>query len=282
MTSGSLVRTVGRPRKNSGEGAIDRSQSQTVQKALAILEAVAKAEEGFKLTDVSRSLGLSTSVTHRLLATLSQERFVERDPISGRYELGVRFIELARLSQRQHPISLSTLNLMQKLSRETDDVILLMLEDHGEALCVDRVDGKAPVIIAGSQIGARLPLHCGGAPFALLAFSSNQYIDDYLRTPLSKKTPKTVVEPNAVRKRIEEARRRGYTVGDEDLFEHVVAVGAPVFGLGGRMLGSLSIGGIKPRFDRARIKQVGEILRHATDFLSRNLAENTEVMGEMP
>lgn len=281
MNTTTLARNVGRPRKNSGEGSIDRSQSQTVQKALAIMEVVAKAEEGFTLTDVSRTLGLSTSVTHRLLATLSQERFVERDPISGRYGLGVRFIELARLSQRQHPISLSTLNLMQKLSRETDDVILLMLEDHGEALCVDRVDGKAPVIVAGSQIGARLPLHCGGAPFAILAFSTDRYIDQFLTTPLSKKTSKTVIETNAVRKRIEEARRRGYTIGDEDLFEHVVAVGAPVFGLGGRLLGSLSIGGIKPRFDRTRIRQIGEKLRDAAANLSQSLSENTVVKGEI-
>lgn len=272
-------RSVGRPRKNAGEGAIDRGHSQTVQKAVAVLQSVAGAEAGCTLTDIARSMSMSTTVCHRLLATLEHERLVERDLVSGRYRLGLRFVELARRAQRQHPISLSTINLMQELSRETNDVILLMVEDRGEALCVDRVEGRAPVIVAGSQIGSRLPLHCGGAPFAILAFSSDDFIESILSRPLAQRTPRTIIDPFAVRARISEARDRGYTVGDEDLFEYVVAVGAPLYGTGGRMLGSLSVGGIKPRYDAKRIRQVGARLRDAAVALSKTLREKNGFEG---
>lgn len=270
---------VGRPRKNAGDSAVDRGQSQTVQKAVAVLHAVAGAENGCTLTDIARSMGMPTTVCHRLLATLDHERFVERDELTGRYRLGLRFVELARRAQRQHPISLSTINLMRDLSCETNDVILLMVEDRGEALCVDRVEGRAPVIVAGSQIGARLPLHCGGAPFAILAFSSDEFVESVLARPLSQRTARTMVDPLAVRARIAEARERGYTVGDEDLFEYVVAVGAPIFGAGGRMLGALSVGGIKPRYDGKRIRQVGTRLGDAAAALSMTLRDKTGFEG---
>lgn len=282
MARPSLRRPVGRPRKNTGESALDRGHSQTVQKAVSVLQAVAGAEQGCTLTDAAALLEMPMTVCHRLLATLEHERLVERDLATGRYRLGLRFVELARRAQRQHPISLSTINLMQELSRETNDVILLMVEDRGEALCVDRVEGRSPVIVAGSQIGSRLPLHCGGAPFAIMAFSSDTVIESLLARPLAARTPRTIVDPLAIRARIAEARERGYTVGDEDLFEYVVAVGAPIYGAGGRLLGSLSVGGIKPRYDAKRIRQVGARLRDAASELSRTLRDKSGFEGGNP
>lgn len=272
-------RPVGRPRKSGDAGGADRDLSQTVRKAVSVLQAVAAGEAGSTLTDVARALGVSTSVCHRLLATLDHEQLVERDEATGRYRLGLRFVELARRAQRQHPISLSTINLMHELSRETDDVILLMVENRGEALCVDRVEGRAPVIVAGSQIGSRLPLHCGGAPFAILAFSDDAFIDEVLSRPLAKRTPRTTIDPTAVRQRIADTRARGFAIGDEDLFEYVVAVGAPIYGAGGQMLGAISVGGIKPRYDATRVLEVGAKLRAAAAALSASLREKSGLEG---
>ena len=272
-------RSVGRPRKSGDAAVPDRDLSQTVRKAVSVLQAVSAGEGGSTLTDIARALDVSTTVCHRLLATLDHEQLVGREPSTGRYRLGMRFVELARRAQRQHPISLSTINLMHQLSQETDDVILLMVENRGEALCVDRVEGRAPVIVAGSQIGSRLPLHCGGAPFAILAFSDDAFIDEVLSRPLTKATPRTTIDPTAIRQRIADTRARGFSIGDEDLFKYVGAVGAPFFGPGGHMLGAISVGGIKPRYDATRVLEIGARLRDAAAALSASLREKSSLEG---
>lgn len=77
-------------------------------------------------------------------------------------------------------------------------------------------------------------------------------------------TQRTVVDPVAVRERIGEARERGFTVGEEDLFDYIVAIGVPIRGVGGELLGSLSVGSINHRYPHERCIEVGHQLKEIT------------------
>lgn len=255
------------PAKLAKSQSVDKDTSHSLVKAAGILREVGSAKEGRTLMEVVAATGLSTTVCFRMLSTLERERFVQKDVASGRYTLGLGLIGLARLSLQQQVISQLTARMMADAARELNDVALLMVPDGDRALCIDRKEGDAPIITSGTTIGSRPPLHCGGGPFAILAFSPDAFVDEYLERPLEKPTSHSVIDPKKIRARIKEARERGYTVGDEDLFEHVVAIGVPIFGPTGTLLGSISIGGVKPRYDAKRIREAGEWLRNA----ARNL-----------
>jgi DNA-binding IclR family transcriptional regulator len=235
----------------------DKDVSLSIVKAAAILREVGASKDGRTLTEIVGATDLSTTVCFRMLATLERERFVDKDITTGRYRLGFGLIGLARHVLHQQAVGPLTARMMVDAARELDDVALLMVLDGDRALCIDRKEGDAPIISLGTHIGSRQPLHCGGAPFAILAFSPDEFIDEYLDRPLEKLTPHTVTDPRKIRARIAEARARGYTVGDEDLYEHIVAIGVPIFGPTRTLLGSISVGGVKPRYTHRRIKQVG-------------------------
>lgn len=245
---------------------VDKDVSHSIVKAAGILREVGASKEGRALMEVVAATGLSTTVCFRMLATLERERFVEKDA-TGRYTLGLGLIGLARLSLQQQVIGQLTARMMADAARELNDVALLMVPDGDRALCIDRKEGDTPIITSGTNIGSRPPLHCGGGPFAILAFSPEDFIDEYLARPLEKPTSRSVNDPKKIRARIKAAKQVGYTVGNEDLFEHVVAVGVPIFGPTGTLLGSISIGGVKPRYDDKRIREAGEWLSKA----ARNL-----------
>jgi DNA-binding IclR family transcriptional regulator len=246
---------------------IDKDISHSIVKAAGILREVGSAKEGRTLMEVVAATGLSTTVCFRMLSTLERERFVEKDGSTGRYTLGLSLIGLARLSLQQQVISQLTARMMADAARELNDVALLMVPDGDRALCIDRKEGDTPIITSGTTIGSRPPFHCGGAPFAILAFSPDDFIEEYLARPLEKPTSRSVNDPRKIRARIREAKELGYTVGNEDLFEHVVAVGVPIFGPTGTLLGSISIGGVKPRYDEKRIREAGQWLRKAAQDL---------------
>ena len=233
----------------------------SVQKATALLRLIGQARDGCTLTELCERSGLALTVCHRLLATLEFEGLVERARLTGKFNLGAGLIGLAGKALHSSSIQTTILATLETAVLETHDSGLLMVADRSEAVCVARVEGDNPTNVVGTRVGTRTPLHCGGAPFAILAFSPDEFIETYLSRPLEKRTEKTIVDPAAIRARIHETVSRGYAVGDEDLFPYIVAVGVPVFEPGGQLFGAVSVGHLKQSYNNHRIAEVGALLR---------------------
>lgn len=236
-------------------------QSLSVTKAITILSAVADAHVPPTVSEIIAKVGFGKTVVLRMIATLTAHRLLERDVQSNRYMLGTGLITLAHTAISKHPLSLRAAPVLSEIVRTTGDIGLLMVEDRGMALCIERKVGASPIATVGTNIGTRSPLHCGGGPFALLAFSSDEFISEYLSQPLEARTAATVTDPEKIWDRIREAREHGYTIGNEDLFQYVVAVGVPIRDAGGKLLGSLSIGSINHRYPADRCREIGIQLR---------------------
>ena len=63
---------------------------------------------------------------------------------------------------------------------------------------------------------------------------------------------------------IAEFREQRYTVGNGDLFQYFVAVGVPVYGSAGDLIGAISVGDIAQKYPPERIQEVGRILVEIT------------------
>jgi len=240
-----------------------KGESLMVRKAIAVLRLFAEDVDSLGLQDVVAGTGLSKTVCHRLLATLVSERFLVQSPQTSRYSLGPDLIVFARRGVGRTKLLEAAEPALLELARETGDVALLHILDHGTALCIDRRDGDYPIRTAGVQVGGRLPLHCGGGPMALLSFAPPEVARDVLQEPLEACTSRTVTDVAAIHRRIEEVRKRGYAIGDQDAIDYVVAIGAPIIH-DGKLVGALSVGGIKPRYGRKRIAEVGKMTLAAT------------------
>lgn len=236
-------------------------KSLSVLKAVAVLRAVGTAAAPVSVSDTIASTGYGKTVVLRMLATLHAEDLIARDPTTGGYTTGFRLIEFAQKSLKQSPLILRANQFIDEIISLTQDCGLLMVRDGRESLCIDKRLGTTPIRDIGSEVGTRSPIHAGGGPFALLAFAEDDVVDEYLSQPLQTLTERTVVDPVKVRERIAEARERGFTIGNEDLFEYVVAVGVPIRDDSGKLLGSFSIGGINLRYPYERCMEVGEQLK---------------------
>ncbi|MHB1329679.1 MAG: IclR family transcriptional regulator [Gemmatimonadales bacterium] len=234
-------------------------QSLSVSKAIAILKVVGGAPDALSTSEIVGRVGLGKTAVLRILATLTAHKLLERDSRTNGYRLGNAFVSMAQTALRQHPLLLRASSLLEEIVSVTSDCGLMMVEDGGMSLCIEVKNGTYPISI-GTEIGTRSPLHCGGGPFALLAFAPDSFIEEYLSKPLEAPTPRTVTKPRKVWERIREARERGFTIGDEDLFEYVVAVGLPIFDHSGRLMGSISIGSINHRYSEARRLEVASTL----------------------
>lgn len=243
-------------------------RSLTVQKAISLLALISEQNHPIKLNEISKSSGIGKTVCLRMLSTLEYEGLIARDVQSGGYITGIRLIEFAGRALTGDSLRRVSGPVMDELARSTGDSIILFVRSKRLAMCIERRDGDAPVRAAGVDIGRGLYLHTGGAPFSLLSFLPESEQQAYLSEPLVKSTSQTILNPITLKHNIAKVQMDGYSIGDEDAIEHVVAVGAPLFGHEGRLLGALSVGGVKPRYTPERIQAMVGVVTEAAEKIS--------------
>ena len=255
---------------------MDKGESLSVRRAVGILRLFREPGRTLSLGDVVQHSGLSKTACHRFLSTWVVEGFLSQDKATGRYAVGPQLISFARSHLGVSSLRDTCREWLEKLAKETGDVALLYVVDADTALCLERFDGNYPVRVAGVEVGGRLPLHCGGGPLALLGFSQNELVERVLSKPLPRRTAHTLVTRQALRRCISETRARGYAIGNQDAFEYVVAVGAPIFNPAG-LVGSISVGGIEPRYRASRIAEIGRLVRGAADRITERFGGHSLV-----
>ena len=92
----------------------------SVQKALRILQAFSVERSEQSLMEIASATHLSVSTTHRLLATLEAEGFVERVPGNGLYRLAIKVFELGSIVLHGMEINIAGPILTHHTSCTTD------------------------------------------------------------------------------------------------------------------------------------------------------------------
>src|SRR5579862_3082872 len=69
-------------------------QSQILERTFEMLGALADCRAGLHASELTAKLDVHRSTTHRLIMILKSNRFIEKDPATGKYRLGPRIMEL--------------------------------------------------------------------------------------------------------------------------------------------------------------------------------------------
>lgn len=240
--------------------------SLSAVKAFEVFKVLCETGEPCTLTKLVQATGYPRTVTLRMVTTLEHCGFVERNHKSGLYAVSPMALHQVQKGVATSPYFTRIDLIMREVVKRTGDAAIHMVRKGNQALVMSRLEGSAPLRVLAAEAGMELPLHCGGAPLALLAFSSEVFIDDYLSRPLERRTNSTTTNPEKLRKMIMEFREQRYTVGNSDLFQYFVAIGVPIYGSDGDLIGAISVGDIAQQYPPERIQEIGRVL---VDITSR-------------
>jgi IclR family KDG regulon transcriptional repressor len=212
-----------------------------VQKALRVLMAFSRERPVWGVRELGAHLGFNQSTVHRLLRDLRQYAFVEQDPETRRYRLGNVYFHFLYVFQSNYPFITLAKPVMQDLAQLTQETVHLNLIEGEERICVESVESPQR-LRASMPIGEKSPLYAGGSAKCLLAFSSEGFIEDYLRrttfTPLTENTP---TDPQVIRRELQHFRSQGYATSLGERTPGLATLSAPIFDHGGALLASLSV-----------------------------------------
>jgi DNA-binding IclR family transcriptional regulator len=244
---------------------------QVIVKAAAILDLLASAGET-SAAELAQRLGEPRSSVYRLLSSLQQLDLVDGGSQRGTYRLGLKLLRLGGAVQERLDVRVAAIPAMERIHDKTGETVFLCVRRGGEAVCVERLDGRRVTSLA-LRLGGALPLHAGAAPRALLAFDSRAHWHEYLASgPRAYADGETPLSADELIPTLESIRQEGLSISDEDVTPGIAAIGAPVFDHRGHVCAALSISGVRQAI-------VGEHSAHVRELVLEGAAEASRALG---
>jgi IclR family transcriptional regulator, acetate operon repressor len=219
---------------------------------------------------IARELDLSKAVVHRILTTLSRRGLLAPDPSTRGYHLGPAAAALGARALRESELRAAAMPVLRELQRATDETTTVSALVPGGRVYLDQIESAREIKMT-VELGRRFPLHAGSSSTCILAFLPPDQQDAVLSAPLDRLTSKTVCDPDVLRKRLLDVRRRGVAFSEGERQQGAGSVAAPVFDLDGSVLGAISVCGPVDRVDRSTRERFVPLLTAAADRISRQL-----------
>jgi IclR family acetate operon transcriptional repressor len=244
--------------------------TQTVLKALDVLECLASTDQPLTVPKLARLCGLSRPTAYRLLTTLQSRGYVmhTRD---GHYDLGTNVLSLSKSLLEHLDLPEVAKPALQQLSQASDETTHLGLLDGARILYIGKVESSQTLRLH-SAIGTRNSLYSTAMGKAILAFLAPEERAGLLdQITLVAYTPNTITDRSVLAGRLAEIRARGWAIDDTENEEGIRCIGAPIFNHEGRPVAALSISGPAYRLSISRLVEFSQLVLKAAGDVSFQL-----------
>jgi IclR family KDG regulon transcriptional repressor len=244
--------------------------SQTVLKALAVLECVANADRPLSAAEVADICKIARPTAYRLLTTLAARDYVTQ--VNGPYfRLGTQALSLSRKLLDSIDLPELARPYMRQLGDVTNETVYLSTLNDSEILYVAKIE-STQAIRTSCVIGTHNNLYSTSMGKAVLAFlpadEQAELVEHLQIIPL---TSKTLKDRAALVEELANIRRQGYAIDDEENEEGVRCLGTPIFDRTGRVFAAISISGPAYRLSVSRIKELSSLLIDKASAISARL-----------
>tara|TARA_R110001599_G_scaffold62921_3_gene175212 strand:+ start:21342 stop:22127 length:786 start_codon:yes stop_codon:yes gene_type:complete len=233
----------------------------SIIKVLRVLQTIPQMDKGATAKRIQEAMDLPRPTIYRLLNTLEQEGFVERNPVNGEYVLGTQLIFLSQRAVLQHPLQERVRATLRAIGETTGETVHLGIPYGTHMTFVDKIESSKSVRMA-SYIGMPVPMHSTSVGKAYLAALDDATREQYLpRLTLSKITSRTLNTLEALREELARTQLRGYAIDDEENESGIVCFAQAIHGVDGQIAGAISVSTPRYRLTKGSQANIVESIR---------------------
>jgi len=265
-----IARLIPSGEPNIDDDAEDRQRSgvQSLGRAFAILEEVARHREGIGLAELSKRVGLHNSTTFHLAKTMVSLGYLRQERDSKRYRVGRPLFALAASALDEiEMVNLAT-PVLEDLSRESGESGHFAVRMGDSVIVIARTSGTGAFQLT-DRVGVVRPAHCTALGKIILASLRPDQLKRFLeRVELKPSTKKSITEPSVLLREIAEIRRSAIAFDDGEFNPEVRCVAVPVYNFTGDVIGALGISGPIWRMSDQMLQSRAKLVQTAANRLS--------------
>lgn len=245
----------------------------SLEKGLSLLSVFIPDNREMGTVEISKMFSMNRSTVSRMLNALKRKGFVRQNPENKKYSLGPEIYSLAVAYRRSFQSLLTQIAkpILDKLRLELRQTVVLEIPADDCVMVVDVTEGLGPIKIS-ARIGDRNSYHGSAGGKCILAFSSQDIIDEVLKSQLMQHTPKTVTDPGKIAKELDMIRESGYAFDDEGNNLGISAFAVPVFHKEGIPVAAIVTAGPSNQMVWGKRKDYVKGLQDAAENLCTQLA----------
>lgn len=240
-------------------------------RGLAVIRSFNASRPAQTLSDVAAATGLSRAGARRILLTLQTLGYVESE---GRlFRLTPKILDLGFAYLTSMPLWNSAGSVMEELVEQVHESSSAAVLDRTEIVYVVRVPTHK-IMAINLSIGSRLPAYCTSMGRVLLSGLEDDQLDAVLaQSDLKAHTPRTLTDPDDLRRAIALVRQQGWAVVDQELEGGLISLSAPVRNRQGKIIAAVNISGNAQRKSaKQMVKAFLEPLQAAAQRISSVVA----------
>jgi len=245
---------------------------QALERALNILDCFTFQKREMSLSEVVQETGLNKTTAKRLIANLAARGYLQQDPKSKHYQLGLRLFELGGIVFSSFSLRKAAAYPMSHLENSTGATVLLGTIMENQLVYMDKREGKGMIRIS-SDIGWRRPLHYGMLGMVLMAYLDPKDVKNILeKYPLEAHTPFSITDQDTFSRRLERIRKQGYVVEREEAAEGIVGIAAPIRDYSRQVVAALGVAlPVGKLNEKEGVKKIVDLVKNTTDAISSDL-----------
>ena len=255
----------GRPRLQ--KPATPKASPTMADRAIDVLESVSR-HGPVSLRDLTMQLRVPASTAHRLLLLLEARGLLSMDPLSQKWEIGVRAFQIGNSYLRRTGLAEIARFYLAEIGAESGETAYLSVRYAANMVVIAQAESHNP-LRAFFRLGSQIPAHCSAAGKAVLSYLPVDAVDGLFdERGLVKLTERTIIFLPQLHRQLEEVRSRGWALDDEEHVAGMRCVAAPIWDKAEVPAAALSLTGPTSRFDAAAVERLSIMVKEAAQALS--------------
>jgi len=244
---------------------------KVLDKSLSVLEILLQNHSSMSITEISKKLGLYPSTIHRILDTLKHWGYVEQEPDTQKYQLGLKVLELGMAKIHQMNLAKEAIPYLKELVNQCNETVHLGILEKEGVLYLAKEESSQTIRMC-SYVGKRAPLHCTALGKVLLAYLPEGERKKILgRRGLLRLTEKTITDKEELEKELRVVKKQGFALDKGENEKDVRCIAAPIKNYQGKVIAAISISSPAYRTDFNKQNHLKEALIQVSNEISKRL-----------
>lgn len=249
------------------------SRSLALRRGLDLLCHFDDAHTAWGVTELARKMKVHKSLIHRTVKTLEDTGFLCQDAQTKQYSLGFTSYCLGVFAGRRLGFTSEIRTFFRRLADEIEETVYIVVREGDANRIVDTFETSSPIRFQ-SPVGTMIPWNRGASSKLLYAYAPEADLKQMIRRHgLPVHARRTITDERAFRENLKLIRKRGYSTSDNEGFDDILGIAAPIFAPTGELMvalqTSMSSIGLSDKRRKSIIAAMVRVAAEVTELLRR-------------